>query len=121
MRFSGSGAADQHDIALMLEEFSTSEIAHQRLIDRGVVEVELVDLLGQWQLGDRHLVFDRACLLLADLGVQQVADELLGFVLALYGCGDDLVIGRVSGNPRTGGGHALHSVEFQLAHRIQHL
>ena len=32
---------------------------------------------------DRHLVFDRARLLLADLGIQQVADDLLRLVLAL--------------------------------------
>jgi hypothetical protein len=29
--------------------------------------------------------FDRACLLLVDLGVEQVADNALGFVLALHG------------------------------------
>jgi hypothetical protein len=72
-------------------------------------EVELVDLLGQRQLGDGHLVLDRARLFLADLGVQQIADDLMRLVLALHRGGDDLVIGR------------LHAVELQLAHRVQHL
>jgi hypothetical protein len=60
------------------------------------LEVELLDLLGQRQLGDGHLVLDRArvrhCprtnggqwLTLTDLGGQQIADDPLGFVLSLH-------------------------------------
>jgi hypothetical protein len=44
------------------------EVAHQRLVDRRAGEVEVVDVLGQRQLGDGHLVLDRARLLLGDLG-----------------------------------------------------
>ena len=73
------------------------------------LEVELVDLLGEREPGDRHLVLDRAGLLLADLRREQVAHDLLGLVLALHGGGDDLVIGR------------LLPVELQLAHCVQHL
>jgi hypothetical protein len=102
-------AVDQHDVALLLEEVSAGEVADQRLVHRRLHEGELVDLLGERQLGDGHLVFDRACLLLADLGAQQVADDLLRLVLALHGGGDDLVIRR------------LHPVELELAHRVQHL
>jgi hypothetical protein len=109
VRLACSGAADQDDVALMLKELSAGEIAHERLVDRSVREAELVDLLCERRLGDGHLVFDRARLLLADLGVQEVADDPLGFVLALHGRGDDLVIRR------------LHSVELEPAHHVQHL
>lgn len=34
----------------MLEERAAGEVAHQRLVDRGVLEVELVDFLGQRQI-----------------------------------------------------------------------
>ena len=109
MRFSGSRASDQHDVALLIKERSAGQIAHERLVHRRVLEAELVDLLGQRQFGDRHLVFDRARLLLADLGSEKIADDFLGFVLALDRRGDDLVIGR------------SHPVELELAHRVQHL
>jgi hypothetical protein len=87
---------------------TAGEIADEGLVDRGLLEGELVDLLGQREPGDRHLVLDRARLLLADLGIQQVADDLLRLMLALHGGGDDLVIG------------CLHPVELQLAHRVRH-
>lgn len=93
----------------MLKELPGGQIAHQCLVDRRVFEAELVDLFRQRQLGDRHLVFDRARLLPADLGVQQVAYDLLRFMLPLYRRGDDLIVG------------GLHAVELQLAHRVQRL
>lgn len=107
--FAGPGATDEHDIALLFEELTGGQIAHQRLVDRRFLEAELVDLFRQRQLGDCHLVFDRARLLLADLGIQQVADDLLRLVLTLHRRGDDLIVG------------GLHAVELQLAHRVQHL
>ena len=61
----------------MIQEVAGGEVADQGLVDLGRLEVELLDLLGQRQFGDGHLVFDRTRLLLADLGVQQIADDLL--------------------------------------------
>jgi hypothetical protein len=58
---------------------------HQRLVDRGVVELEVADILGQRQLGDRDLVADRPRLLLGDLGGQQITDDVLRLVLAPRG------------------------------------
>jgi hypothetical protein len=46
MRLAGSGAADQHEIALLVQKVSAGEVSHQRLVDRRVLELELVDLLG---------------------------------------------------------------------------
>lgn len=109
MSLAGSGAADQHEVALMIEEVAGGEVADQGLVDFGSVEVELVDLLRERQLGDGHLVFDRTCLLLTDLGGQQIADDPLWLVLALDRRGDDLVVG------------CPHAVELQLAHGVQHL
>ena len=48
-------------------------------------------------------------MLLGDLGGEQIANHVLGFVLALDGSGDDLVEG------------ALHAVELQFAHGGQNL
>ena len=54
-------------------------------------------------------VFDRAGLLLADLGGQQFADDALGSMLALDGVGHDLVEG------------GLHAMELKLSHEIEEL
>ena len=105
----GAGAAEQDDVALMGKEVTACEVAHQGLVDRRAIEDELVDVLGQRQLGDGDLVLDRPGLLLRDLGGEKVADDALRLVLALDGGGDDLVISR------------LHAVELQLVHRRQDL
>jgi hypothetical protein len=63
---------------LLGDEFAASEVIHERLVDRRAHELEVVEVLGEWQLGDGELVLDRACLLLADLGVEQITDDALG-------------------------------------------
>ena len=73
----------------------------------GTVEVELGDVIGERQLGDGHLVFDGARLLLGDLGAQQVTNDALGFMLTLHGGGDDLVE------------RALHAEELELEHGVR--
>jgi hypothetical protein len=69
---------------------AAGEAAHQGLVDRRALEPEVVDVLGQRQLGDRHLGLDRARLLLGDLGRDEVADHPLRLVLALHRRGEDL-------------------------------
>src|SRR5882672_3537373 len=59
--------------------------------------------------GDGELVLDRAGLLLADLGVEQIADNALRFVLAFDSGRHDLVEG------------GLHAVELELAHEVEQL
>jgi hypothetical protein len=54
------------------------QIADQCLVDRRAREVEVDDVLGQRQLGDGELIFDRARLLLGDLGAEQIADDPRG-------------------------------------------
>jgi hypothetical protein len=46
MRLAGSGSADQHGIALLDNKAAARQIADQRLVDRRVGEIEVVDLLG---------------------------------------------------------------------------
>src|SRR5215204_3252412 len=104
MGLAGSGAADEDDVALVSQELAPGELAHKVLVDGGAREGELGDVLGKRQLGDRDLVFDRARLLLGDLGLKEVADDLLWLVGPLYGDRDDLVEG------------GLYAVEPQLAH-----
>lgn len=107
--FARAGSADQNQVALMVEEVTSCQIADQGLVDVGGFEVELVDLFGQRQLGDGHLVFDRTRLLLSDLSMQQITNDLLWFMLAFDRCRDDLVV------------CCSHPVEFQLAHGVQYV
>jgi hypothetical protein len=65
--------------------------------------------LGEWQLGDGELILDRARLLLADLGAEQITDDALGFMLAFDGRCHDLVEG------------GLHSIELELTHEVEEL
>jgi hypothetical protein len=55
--------ADQHGIALLGKESAAGEVAHERLIDRRALELEVIEVLGERQLGDGELVLDRARLL----------------------------------------------------------
>jgi hypothetical protein len=71
--------------------------------------VELIDVLGDRQLGDGELVFDGAGLLLGDLSRQQITNDPRRLVLALDACRHDLVIG------------AAHPVELQRPHQFQNL
>ena len=75
MRFAGAGSADQYDIALFGKKGTACQIADQGLVDRRVGEVEVVDVFGQRQLGNRQLILDREGLLLGDLGAQQIAED----------------------------------------------
>ena len=106
---SGAGAADHDRVALLLDEASGGEIAHQRLADRRAVEIEVLEVLGDRQLRGGELVLDRARLLLGELGLEQLGDDCLRFILPLHGDGDDLVVSR------------LHAVELQLGHRGEDL
>ena len=109
MGFACAGAANQHDVALLGDEAAASEIVDESLIDRRAVELEVGDVLGKRQLGNGELVFDRPGLLLVDLGVEQVADNALRFVLTLNGSCHDLVEG------------SLHAVELEFAHEVEDL
>ena len=109
MGLAGAGSADQHGVALLGDEAAAGEVVHERLVDRRALELEVVEVLGERQLGDGELVLDRARLLLADLGVEQIADDALGFMLAFDGGGHDLVEG------------GLHAVELELAHEVEEL
>src|SRR5690348_10937933 len=101
MGFARAGSADEDNIALLSDEGAPGEIAHQALVDRRVLEREVVYVFGERQLGDRELVFDRPRLLLRDLGLEQIADEALRLVLALERHSQGLVIG------------VLHAIELE--------
>src|SRR5882672_1919740 len=109
MGLAGTGAADQHGVALLGDEAAAGEVIDQRLVDGCPLELEVVEVLGKRQFCDGELVLDRAGLLLVDLGVKQVTDNALGFVLTLDGGRHDLVEG------------SLHAVELEFAHEIEQL
>src|SRR6266403_350160 len=75
----------------------------------GLAGASSADQHGIALLGDDELVLDRPRLLLADLGVEQITDDALRFVLAFDGRGHDLVEG------------GLHAVELELAHEVEEL
>jgi hypothetical protein len=109
MGFAGAGTADQDGVTLLGDEAAAGEIIDQGLVDWGAFELEVLEILGKRQFGDGELVLDRAGLLLVDLGVEQVADNTLRFVLALDGGRHDLVEGR------------LHAVKLELTHEVEQL
>ncbi len=109
MRLAGSGAADQHGVALLGEKAAARHVAHQPLIDRRAGEVEPIEILGQRQLGDGELVPDRARLLLGDLGAEQVADDARRLVAALDAARHHLV---VSG---------AHTKQLEPAHQLENV
>jgi hypothetical protein len=111
MGLAGAGPADQHDVALLIEEGAAGERSSQGLVDRRAAEVELGELLGQRQPGRGELILDRARLLLGDLGIEQVADDVLDGVLALEPGGQHLV----EGGPHAGQLQPGHHVEKVLA------
>src|SRR6185369_2961472 len=105
----GSGSADQHGIASLCDAAAAGEVVHERLVDRCALELEVIEVLGERQLGDGELVFDRARLFLVDLGLEQITDDALRFVLAFDSGGHDLVEG------------VLHAVELELTHKVEEL
>ena len=104
MGLSGAGAADQHDVALALQEAAGGELLDQGRIDRRGGEVEVGQLLGRRQPGRRHLVLDRARRLVGDLDPQQRTDDLLHRMAALEPVGEDVVVG------------GAHACELQRRH-----
>src|SRR4029079_780170 len=109
MSLAGSGPTDQNGVALLGDEPAAGEVPHERLVDGCALELEVVEVLGERQLGDGELVLDRARLLLVDLGVEQITDDALGFMLSFDCRGHDLVEG------------GLHAIELEFAHEIEEL
>src|SRR5262249_3513212 len=106
MRLAGACSADQADVALLGNEAAGGEIVEECPVDWRAVELEVGDVFGKRQLCDGELILDRTSLLLVDLGIEQVADDALGFMLALDGGRHDLVEG------------SLHAVELEFAHEV---
>lgn len=94
--FASPGSADEHHVALMLDEASGGEVTHQRFINVGNVKVEVFKVFGERELGDGKLILDRARLFLVDFRGEQVTDHLLGFMLTLHRSGEDAVVGTAS-------------------------
>src|SRR5271169_1972668 len=106
MRLARAGSADQDDVALLGDELAAGKIALPILVDRRAFEREVVDILGERQLGDGELISDRTRVLLRYLRLEQIADEPLRLMLALERSGVNLVVG------------ALHAVELGFTHHF---
>ncbi len=85
--------------------------------------------LASGKLGDRELVFDRAGLLLRDLGLQEIAEEALGLMLAFERRGEGLVVGapllkrgwssRLLIHQGARKRMRTHPVELEAAHHVE--
>ena len=109
MRFAGSGAADQHDIALGRQERSALQRAHQFLVDRAALEHERAHILDRRQLGSAHPVADGGGMAVCGLGAQQIGQDFGYRALALYAG-----VGRLVER-------ADHPLEAEPAHGMDHL
>src|SRR4051794_6028200 len=107
MRFAGAGSADQDGVALLGQKGPGCQAADQALVDRRFGKGEAVEILGERQLGDGHLVLDRARLLFGDLGGEQLADDARRLVLALDRGGYYLVVSRP------------HAEQLELGHQLE--
>src|SRR5262245_63064878 len=58
MRLAGSSPADQHGVALLGDEAAAGEVVDEGLVDRRTLELEVVEVLGERQLGDGGVVSD---------------------------------------------------------------
>ena len=58
MGLAGTGPADQHGVALLGDEAAAGEVVDERFVDRRALELEVVEVLGERQLGDGELVSD---------------------------------------------------------------
>src|SRR5947209_16655779 len=83
MGFAGAGATDQNGIALLGNKPATGEIIDEGLVDGRTLELEVLKVLGERQLGNGELILDRAGLLLVDFGVESMANDTPGLVRAL--------------------------------------
>src|SRR6202167_4317671 len=106
MRLARAGSTDQDDVALLGDELAAGEVAHEILVDRRALELEVVDILVERQLGDRELISDRTRVLLRYLRLEQIADEPLPLMFAPARGGVNLVVG------------ALHAVELEFTHHV---
>src|SRR4051794_1705090 len=53
-----AGTADQNGVALLGDEAAAGEIIDQGLVDGCALELEVVEVLGERQFGDRELILD---------------------------------------------------------------
>ena len=83
MRLAGTGAADQHGVALLGEEGAAGRSRTSASLTGVPVKSKSSISLAKRQLGDGQLILDRARLLLGDLGVEQVADDARRLMPAL--------------------------------------
>ena len=58
MRLAGAGPADEHGVALLGDEAAAGKDIDERLVDRRAFELEVVEVLGERQLGDGELVLN---------------------------------------------------------------
>src|SRR5438093_6952364 len=87
-------AADENNVALAGNEAAACKLAYQSFIDGRTAKVKIINVLCQGELGYPDLIFDRACLFFADLGLQEIADDERRVMLALDATRHDHIIGN---------------------------
>ncbi|NVD41769.1 hypothetical protein HT585_23140 [Ensifer sp. HO-A22] len=70
-----NGLWGQSWVPIDSDEDGGGQFPNQRLIDGRIGEVEVVDILGERQLGDAELVANGAGLLLGDIRLEETAED----------------------------------------------
>ena len=58
MAFAGAGSADQDGVSLLVQKAAIRRLTHQRLVDGCASKLKAIEVLGQRQLGECHLILD---------------------------------------------------------------
>ena len=77
MGFTCPGSADQQQIALLFQEVISIQRRQLHGADRGVCAFEAVQVSGYRELGDAHLIADRAALTFGFFGFDHPFEPLL--------------------------------------------
>jgi hypothetical protein len=56
MGFATAGPPHQHGVALLGEECAAGEVSHECFVDRRALELEVVEVLSERQLGDAEFL-----------------------------------------------------------------
>ena len=109
MRLAGSGAADQDQVALCIEEGAGSNLTDMAFIYRRVAEDESVEILQHRELRTAEAIVDRTRLAMGDLGADQAGEQRVKFLAPVEAFTGHLVEA------------GAHAVELEAGHGLNDL
>ena len=89
MCLAGAGATDKDDVAAFVDEVAGIECPELLLVERQLIELEAIKILGYREAGLGHAIADRTGLSFTELNLKELLDNGLGGLAALA-CTDKL-------------------------------